>query len=91
MPVVSETKTTAAGAVRVGQAAPEPERSKRRAAAACGETSFRSGGREEGSRLPTSRSLTRAETKHLGPFLTWVRCVTLDFMVSSGLHFPPAH
>lgn len=40
----------------------EPERSERGAVAACGETSFRPGGREEGARPPTSRPASRGET-----------------------------
>lgn len=58
----------------------EPEPSER-GAAACGETSFRPGGREKGAglRLPAREP---ADTRGLGPFLTRVRCVTLDCTVS---------
>lgn len=88
MPVARETRTTAAGSAPAAERRREPERSGRGAAAACGETSFRHSGGEEGTGLPTPRPASPAETQRLDPFLTRARCVTLGFTVPMS---PPAH
>lgn len=90
MPIARETKTTAAGSVRAGGAAPGAQPSERGAAAACGETSFRPGGREKGAglRLPGPRASGHPV---LRPVPDPGSLCDLGLHGQPGLHFPPAH
>lgn len=65
-----------------------PELSERGAVAARGEISFCHGWEEDGTRLPTPQPVSGAGALVLGPFLTRVCCVTLEFMATPGPPFP---